>query len=536
MGGRTGSVGQKLLTDFEFFAPRVLRIRAKDGAIIPFALNRAQHYLHNRIEEQRQKTGRVRAIGLKGRQQGFSTYVQGRYFWRLLPSRGQRAFILTHEQEATNNLFEIAERFCSEAPFAVEPDKSNAKELHFTDQDSGYKVGTAGNKAVGRSSTIQLFHGSEVAHWPNADAHKAGVIQAVPDLPGTEIILESTANGVGGMFHELWIEANEGRNEYLTIFIPWFWQDEYRKDIPPGFKRSTEEQKLVKIYGLDDRQLAWRRAKIGELRPSEGGNPEDLFKQEYPCTPEEAFLFSGRLVFAAGLLQSALLECWKPKYRAEVALSTGRFEKADQGRLSVWEEPNPGERYVIGADVAEGLEHGDYSCADILAVSNGRQIAQWRGHIDPDQYGLVLKWLGKAFSNALVGVERNNHGLTTLKTLQDAGYPNLYIQEDLEHRADGKETKKVGWLTTSKSKNKIIDQLAAELRDGNHNIRSAETIKEMATFVLDETGKMGAKPGCFDDRVMSRAIAGEMVLSAPRTNGNIAPHEPYRPAQKKVGY
>lgn len=533
MGRRTRARDVTQAVPFELFSERALKIRDKDGKIVPFLLNDAQKYLHAKIEEQRAKTKRIRAIGLKGRQQGFSTYVQGRFFWRLLPNRGLSAFILTHEQDATDNLFGIAERFVENAPFEIVIDNSNAKQLTFAGQDCGYKVGTAGNKATGRSSTIQLFHGSECAHWPNADAHKAGVIQAVPDAPGTEIILESTAKGVGGMFHEMWVDAVAGKNDYLPIFLPWFWQKEYRKELPPGFKRTKDEQILVKLYGLDDRQLAWRRAKIGELKPSGGGNPEDLFKQEYPCTPEEAFLFSGRPVFLARLLQAALLECWKPRYRAEIALSLGRFDKADQGRLSVWEEPTPGERYVIGADVAEGLEHGDYSCADVLD-SKGRQVAQWRGHIDPDQYGLVLKWLGKAYNRALIGVERNNHGLTTLKTLQDEGYPHLYVQMDLEHRAENKQTKKVGWLTTAKSKNKIIDQLSAELRDGEHGIACAETIQEMATFVIDETGSMGAKPGCYDDRVMARAIAGEMLRAEPMRSAGSVPAAP--PPVPPVGY
>lgn len=503
-------------SDFEAYASDNLYIRTKSGEIKPFVLNRAQKYLHARLEEQLRARGWVRAIGLKGRQQGFSTYTQGRYRWRVTHHSGVRAFILTHEEEATNNLFEIAQRFQNLAPddFRMATGAANAKELHFPKLDSGYRVGTAGNKAAGRSSTIQYFHGSEVAYWPNADAHKSGVMQALPMLPGTEAILESTANGVGGMFHEMWKDAEKGVGEYIAVFIPWFWQEEYRIAPPAGFKRTASEQRIAARFELDDRQLAWRRAKIAEIKPTDvkhavSRNPEDLFKQEYPNTPEEAFLFSGQLVFNPDHMLRARDNCWEPRYCAELR-ELGLVDKRSDGRLKVWSDPKPGKRYVIGADVAEGIAQGDYSSCDVLDVDTGKQVAAWHGHEDPDKYGLILGWLGKRYNFALVGVERNNHGLTTLTALRNMGYRRMYAQQDLEHRSDRKETKKMGWLTTEKSKAKIIDQLAAELRDEEHGIHDEATIDEMGTYIIDEDRKMTAKPGCFDDRVMSRAIAGEM--------------------------
>jgi predicted dehydrogenase len=138
------------------------------------------------LEAQRERTGKVRALVLKGRQQGISTYIGGRYYWRASHSKGVRVFILTHEQDATNNLFGMVERYHSHCPDLVKPvtGAANAKELSFEALESGYAVGTAGAKATGRSQTVQLFHGSEVAFWPNAKTHFAGVVQAIPDLPG----------------------------------------------------------------------------------------------------------------------------------------------------------------------------------------------------------------------------------------------------------------------------------------------------------------------------------------------------------------
>lgn len=282
-------IRQKLKDDFLHYAPRCLKIRTKAGKVLPFKLNDAQQYIHKCVEEQRARTGKVRAIILKGRQQGCSTYVEGRFYWRVSHSKGVRAFILTHEEEATNNLFELADRYHENCPALVRPSAgaSNAKELYFDKLDSGYKVGTAGNKGVGRSSTVQLFHGSEVGFWPNAQQHAAGIIQAIPDEPDTEAFLESTANGIGNYFHQQWQAAEAGLSEYIAIFVPWYWQTEYRKAVPAGFTLTSEEQKYRDAYKLDLEQMAWRRAKIVELKD------ETLFKQEYPATAAEAFQVSG---------------------------------------------------------------------------------------------------------------------------------------------------------------------------------------------------------------------------------------------------
>ena len=271
--------------DFEFYAPRCLTIRSKSGRVHPLRLNEAQIYLHHRLETQKANTGKVRALVLKGRQQGCSTYTEGRFFHRVSHRVGIKAFILTHLDEATNNLFGMAKRFYEHCPPVVRPSlrASNAKELIFDKLDSGYKVGTAGSKGVGRGDTIQLFHGSEVAYWPNADTHVAGALQAVPDEPGTEVILESTSNGRKGLFYEMCAAAMRGEGEYILVFIPWFWQPEYRKPVPEGFEPTPDEAEYQQAHGLDIEQIVWRRAKIVEL------NGIHNFRREYPATPEEAF-------------------------------------------------------------------------------------------------------------------------------------------------------------------------------------------------------------------------------------------------------
>lgn len=286
---RERTIRRRLRDDFQTYAAKCMRIRSKSGKIEPLTLNQAQIYLHGKLEEQRARTGKVRALVLKGRQQGVSTYIGGRFYWRASHTKGVRVFILTHEQDATNNLFGMVERYHTHCPDLVKPvtGAANAKELSFEALESGYAVGTAGAKATGRSQTVQLFHGSEVAFWPNAKTHFAGVVQAIPDLPGTEILLESTANGMGGEFHERWQQAESGIGDYEAIFIPWYWQDEYSRPVPGDFKLDEEEQAYADAHNLRMEQMVWRRAKIAELK-----DPL-LFKQEYPATAQEAFQLTG---------------------------------------------------------------------------------------------------------------------------------------------------------------------------------------------------------------------------------------------------
>lgn len=281
-----------LKNNFDHYSSKCLKIRSKEGKIIPFKMNTAQRYIHQKLEDQHERIGYIRALLLKGRQQGASTYIEGRYYWKTSHGRGKRAFILTHELDATDNLFEMAGRFHENCPDLVKPHTgaSNSKELLFDILDSGYKVATAGNKATGRSSTIQYFHGSEVAYWANAADHARGVLQAVPLAPDTEVILESTANGQGGFFHSQWQRASRGEGDFIAIFVPWFWQEEYRSKVPEDFTVAPDEAELVDAYHLTPEQLYWRRKKISEL----GGGTIGLesFRKEYPNTPEEAFMAS----------------------------------------------------------------------------------------------------------------------------------------------------------------------------------------------------------------------------------------------------
>lgn len=314
----------KLEDNYSLFAETLLKIRTKSGVIKNLKFNRAQNFIHEKLEHQIKMIGKIRALILKGRQQGCSTYVGGRYYHKTTHNRGLRTFILTHEQEATNNLFGMVERFYELMPEVYRPHigASNRKELFFDRLDSGYRIGTAGTKGVGRSATIQLFHGSEVAFWPHADTHAAGILQAVPNEPGTEVILESTANGLGNLYHQMWQQAEVGANGYIPIFIPWYIQEEYQEPVPADFKLDDDEIKYMELHRLKPEQIVWRRKKIIEL-----GDPL-LFKQEYPATADEAFQTTGVESFIPS--EIVLRARRQEQYKTNVPVVAG-FDPAREG-------------------------------------------------------------------------------------------------------------------------------------------------------------------------------------------------------------
>lgn len=287
-------VRQRLKDDFNHYASKCLFIRTKNANVEPLLLNKAQLYIQQQLDAQLKETGIVRALVLKGRQQGVSTLIEGRFFHKVTHRRNVRAYILTHQEKATQELFKMAQRYYDKCPLIVRPQASSksTNSLDFGRLDSGYAVGTAGSKDVGRGSTIQYFHGSEVAMWPNAEEHSTGILQAIPNAPGTEIILESTAKGLGNFFHQQWQMAVTGKSNYQAIFVPWYWQDEYKTKLKEPLRLDDYEMEIKELYNLSDEQLFWRRGKVNEFSGN-GMDGAQLFKQEYPLNAAEAFQTSG---------------------------------------------------------------------------------------------------------------------------------------------------------------------------------------------------------------------------------------------------
>lgn len=308
------AIHHRLNTDLEYFAeqaPMLIKVK-EGGGLVKWKLNRAQRYMQACAEKQLKEKGWVRMLLLKGRQQGGSTWTNGRFYHKTSRNKGKSVFILSHEGNTTNKLFDMVKRFHDNVDPRIRPEtgKENTRQMIFPGLGSDYAAGTAGNKDVGRGGTAQLFHGSEVAYWEWAYDIQNGALKSIGLLPGTEIILESTANGPIGFFYDKCQAAIQGQGEYQLCFVPWFWDDTYEREVPHDFVLTKEEEVFVatyfegKIFPFDSepiskakalRKMAWRRAEIVDLTKGTN-NPASgaaQFRNIYPSNPIEAFLSSG---------------------------------------------------------------------------------------------------------------------------------------------------------------------------------------------------------------------------------------------------
>ncbi len=298
--GLTDAEYATLLGDAELYFESCLQIRTKEHGLQPFKLNSVQRIAHQRMEDQLERTGRVRMLVLKGRQMGISTYVGARFYRKTSTSRGTLAYIVTHEDAATQNLFGMAKRYHENclADFKPQTSVANANELVFGRLDSGYKIATAGARSAGRSSTIQCLHASEFDFWPAASADEVwtGLTEALADADGTEAIIESTADVPGGRFHRAWKAAKRGESSYEALFLPWFLHEEYRTEPPKGWAPPDLFTDYAIRHQLDDAQLHWAWLKNRNMCMTFGLPTDEFcqqFKREYPATDDEAFETAG---------------------------------------------------------------------------------------------------------------------------------------------------------------------------------------------------------------------------------------------------
>jgi hypothetical protein len=504
MDPKLKQVRRRLRDDFSFYAKSAAKIRTKEGDIRPLILNPAQQILDDAVRKQMASEGKVRVIILKARQQGLSTYVGGYLYFSVSQKTAQKALVVTHHSDSTRALFDMTKRLHEHCPELLRPQTkySSRRELSFSHLDSSYVVATAGSDSVGRGETLTHVHASELAFWQKSTAADTwnGLLQAVPNTRGTAVFVESTANGVTGVFYDLWRGACEGTNGFVPVFIPWYADPTYRETAPTNFELTPEEEKLVEKYGLDNDQLQWRRKKIAQ-------NGLELTQQEYPAEPSEAFLNTGRPVFNPEQLTNMIDEAKDPVER--LALEGDEWLENRRGELTTYFNHDPGGQYVIGADPAMGIATGDYSVAQVLDGKK-RQVAVWRGRCHPDYFASILYALGEYYNQAHIIVENNSHGiLTCTRLIKDMAYPNAYLETTVDKITE-RESIKLGFSTNARTKPLIIDQLRATMREGELEIHDKVTLREMLTYIVTESGSMEAEAGCHDDTVMALALANHV--------------------------
>lgn len=546
---------KKINTDRKWYIEKFLKIRNKKGQLVPFILNDAQNDFIE-IMKNTEKEGKLhRYIILKARQLGISTFVSGVIFHDTANNPYKNSMIIAHEDRATQNIFSMQKLYYEELPELIRPMKkySNEKSLTFENPTndeiekqgnpglrSKITVATANTLDTGRSLMIHNLHASEVAFFPNAKNTMLALLQSVPDEPNTFVALESTANGVGDYFYEQWQRAVKGESEFIPIFLAWFTDKSYSKP----FRSEQEKEEFIKSvnittrdkkgtiihsyeyllkekYNLTYEQLNWRRWCIA----NKCGGDEELFMQEYPSEPEEAFISTGRPKFNISALKKYQTIVKKPIRKGYIELKDGVpvFIEDNNGYISIWKEPEKDKFYAIGADVAEGLVEGDYSCG-LVGSDDFEVVASWYGHIDPDLFGEELVKLALYYNQAYIGVESNNHGLTTLKSIQKMEYWNIYYQKSYD-RIKERVTQKMGWNTNSRTKPLMIDKLAEFIREMYLGIYWDIFVSECFTYIIEDNGSTNAQKGCYDDTVMACAILLQMLLEG--RGDNYVPEIPY---------
>jgi hypothetical protein len=453
-----------------------LQIRTVSGERVLLELNRAQ--------AEYSRTCTRRNIVLKARQLGITTYIAARYLIETIMRPGTLTVQIAHSQESAEQIFQIVHRFWENLPRGVHRgalirSRANIRQMVFPRLDSEYRVATATDENAGRGLTIQNLHCSEVARWPRGGEEVLASLQgAVP--PSGQVVLESTANGAGGLFYEEWQRA--GETGYQRHFFPWWMEDRYQvkasEDIGAEPIRFTDEEKaLMQRWHLSERQLAFRR----RIRAGMRGQAV----QEFAEDPVSCFRASGECVFD--------LE----KIEEQLGQLNDQVASSDNGRLTIWLPAQASHRYIIGVDPAGGGCDGDYGCAEVIDRSSGMQCAELHGHYTPAELAGKVAQLARDYGDALIAVERNNHGYAVLSHLRIVEHaPNVYCVE-------GKD----GWLTTAASRPAMIENLAAVLTAAPQLFQSQRLLNEFRTFVRHEDGNSGASSGAHDDCVMAMTIA-----------------------------
>lgn len=419
------------------------------------------------------------SIVLKARQIGFSTLVMGLAFWICFFHDDKFVIGLSRTERDAHKLLDKAVYGYERLPQWMRDrgPKRTAKAKGVLPFSNGSSIESLPASDPARGESAYLIVVDEWAFFPDAEAAWAA-IEPATDIGGRVIAL-STANGSGNLYHRMVVGAMTGSNRFKFIFHSW-------RAVPERDDSWYEAKKLT----MESWQL----------------------HQEYPTTPEEAFIKSGNVVFDVDRLQA--IECQPPRLRGRLHPSGQRgaqFLPYEDGELQVWEQPKVGHRYTVGADVAEGLDHGDWSVAWVLDAKTNQAVAKWRGRVEPDDFGDVLYRLGWWYNAALIGVEVNSIGLVTVLKLRDLQYPNIYRRTSYDERSM-KPSKKLGWRTQVNTKPKAVMDLSAALREDLWLV-DEETIGELRTFVREQVGESTVKyhGSPHDDQVMALAIAVQML-------------------------
>jgi hypothetical protein len=462
-------------TSATFVAERWLHVRDREGLLCKLVPNPAQQ----RFEAAR---GR-RNIVLKARQMGITTWVAGRYFLKTIGNRGTLTVQVAHTREAAESMFCIAQRMWENLPHALREgallrSRANVGQMVFPLLDSEFRVIGAADESAGRGLTIQNLHLSEVSRWPgDAAATLAGLRAAL--VPDGEMTLESTPNGAGGAFYDEWMRAEEnGRaadGGIVRHFFPWWLEPKYVA--APVTDPRADELELMRRHGLSAEQIGFRRTLEQSFR--------GLRSQEFAEDPVSCFKATGQCCFEIDAIEARQAALREPP------------ERRRGGALQIWLPALKGKDYLVAVDTAGGGADGDFAAIQVIDLATGLQCAELRERLGPLELARVAAALAREYGNAMIAVERNNHGHAVLAYLDSMErYPLVYEQDGV-----------AGWLTTAGSKPGMVSRMGALLAEQPELFYSKRLLEECRTFVTAGNGRMGAAQGSHDDCLMAMAIA-----------------------------
>jgi len=507
----------------------------RGGELVLFKPNEVQRILDAFIDIQFSRNKQAWFIVLKARQFGVSTWGIKQQYSRINFKRNHDTLFAAHDDDSTEKLFERARIMHDHNPEKYPTKYSSKREIKLEHQNSSMSIQTMGKGELGRSAEYKDVHLSELAFAKDADLVMTSIAATLPQEHMNHdsiFCIESTANGQGGTFYDLWCESTplfvenyctlpKSNSNRVGIFFPWFIFEDNQLEIPYGFKENLKdfdddvfgnERELMELFNLNLRQMAWRRWQIKDLYNSN----LNKFTQENPATDSEAFLATGRPVFAQNGLTFQRSKCHDPLYRCVIS-DDGTHNKGSHAMIEIFEPVCSGAHYVMGFDPAEGLDKEEKNDPDagschVIRVDTKAIVAKINTQVELSITCAQVDKLGRYYNDAYLAFEINNTmGGGAREIFKQLEYPNLYMRMERSRITD-EMTEAVGWRTDISSRGLLISGLQEVIRERIIRVVSKETCDQMAYFITNKNGKAEAKAGEHDDDVMSLGIAVQMLL------------------------
>ena len=560
----------RLKYDFEFYAKLCIRIQDKQSkAMIPLVLNRGQRILLTQYEKDRLAGRPCRVVLVKSRQWGGSTLTAAYMFWMMrMHYKNWHTTIVALDQSQAVNIRTMMKNMIKELPPFHEYTSFKRHEGRETSRiipETGalVQIGSAEKPDALRSYDFAMVHFSEVGLW-KATKTKSGqdiaqsVESTVPNTPGTMIVYESTAKGVGNFFHTQYLNAKDNkennRDGYQPVFVAWFDHkinqskilhfDRFVKSMTPyqwwQFRQGATLEG-IKWYAEEQRARGWNDFQM---------------KSEYPTTADEAFQTTGGTYFSNEMLESLKANIRKPEFvgeiRADAITGEGALSNitlypntAIKDAFKIWIHPDDfadtskvyKNRFVVIVDVGGRSEASDRSVISVfdrlsLTYECGavERAALWYGHVDPDILAYKAAQIATYYHDALLVIESNtydtrykkkdksyvaegDHSYTVLDTLGEL-YDNMYVRRSTPDNTRDKQLKKIGWHMNKQTKYQAYDSYSISIRKGQYVEYSQDAYNEATQLTVNTDGQIEAMLGCHDDIQDTTAVGNYIAIES----------------------